>query len=151
MAYGRAWLILKIGPAPSSLATPAVVQTDSSVAQTFVRWHMHMGAVDTHWWSDPDDTCLRRIGTPQMLGYLISWRQKRLAVATEIVGAGLGEKAGGSSLRGDPLVVFQLDLACQSCQGKKGLKSSASTLPMKCPQSRDADGRRRIAERLAPP
>ena len=127
MAYGRTWLmwlVLKIEAAAATWATLAAVQADSRVAQRFERWHMHMDAVDTHWWSDPDDTCLRRIGTSQMLGCLISWRQKRLVVATKTVGAGLGEaglgeKAGGSSLRGDPLVVFQWDLACQVVSRKE--------------------------------
>ena len=39
-------------------------------------------------------------------------------VATKTAGEGLDEEAGGSSPRGDPLVVFQQDLACLSRQVK---------------------------------
>jgi hypothetical protein len=68
MAYGRAWLKVEVGAAGASWATATVVETDSSVAGACVRWHMHMGVADSHWCSNPDDTCLRPIGTCQMLG-----------------------------------------------------------------------------------
>lgn len=53
-------------------------------------------------------------------------------VATKTAGGGLGAEAGGSSLRGDPLVVLQWDLACVGVKVKarKKEKSWASMLPM---------------------
>lgn len=67
MAQVRAWSILEVEAAGTSRATPAIVQADSSVAQTSLRWHKRMDTVGTHWRNSPDDTCPRQIGTCQML------------------------------------------------------------------------------------
>ena len=63
MFYCLAWLILKVEVAAKLLATPAIVQADSRVAETSVHWNKHMNAVDIHQWSGPDDAWQRRIGT----------------------------------------------------------------------------------------
>ena len=53
-----------------------------------------------------------------------------LVVVARTVAAGLGETVGCSSLRDDPLVVFQYDLACQVVSGQARKRRSASPLPM---------------------